>query len=822
VAAGLAKLLEKAFVLGYVLPAIAFLSALIALFGCPASVCDATKPDTNPFAELTYAALAVYFVAVVLLVLNYGLYRFFEGYLPPLSWFGSLTAFHQARQQHCIDVIAALSQGDPRGNVLAWQLRKEYPPSSADVLPTAFGNAVRAFEVYPAEAYGVDSISAWPRLLTVISNDYQSLINDAKSTVDLAINLSALAFLVYLYSIAVVMVEHVSTEVHIAPPHAGGTWSRVAFFGLVVALVSYRAAISLVPTWGDQIKSAFDCYLPQLAKQMGYSMPQASKARRKIWLGLSGQLLYGESFDPPFSKDANGKDTSVATYAALAGSERKQPVGSTDLGPADENERTTVTVVLHPPDGTDPAAAQVIARLSDRTYLSRAELAAQRGATPEAMLAVERFAIEANLVILAADAARRSVVLEGTIGQLTAAFRVDLRRFQNATGTFRGRTGTIQIPTELHGTVSGVFGLDERPQARTQFRIVHPRAVQTSYTPLQLGELYAFPAGTDGTGQTIALIELGGGYTASDLSTYFTSLGIAEPTVTSVSVDGGTNAPTGDPNSADGEVDLDIEVAGALAPKAQIVVYFAPNTDQGFLDAITTAVHDTANHPDIISISWGSAESEWTQQAMTNFDAAFADAAMAGVTVCVAAGDGGSADGETDGKAHVDFPASSPHALGCGGTTLNANGTTIASETVWNDPSDGATGGGISDVFPLPSWQSNAKVPPSSNAGAHIGRGVPDVAGNADPATGYAVRIDGTNTVLGGTSAVAPLWSALIARLNQRTAKPLGLINPLLYANPTALHDITSGSNGAYKATTGWDPCTGLGTPNGTTLQTLK
>lgn len=512
----------------------------------------------------------------------------------------------------------------------------------------------------------------------------------------------------------------------------------------------------------------------------------------------------------------------MTNYATIAGSERERPAGCSDTGPADPDERTTVTVVLHPPAGSDPSTAHAIEQLSDRTYLSRDELAARRGAAPEALLAVERFAIDANLLIVAADAARRSVVLEGTIGQLSAAFRVDMRRFEGPAGTFRGRIGTIQIPAGLADVVSGVFGLDERPQARTQFRIVHPRAVQTSYTPLQLGELYAFPAGSDGTGQTIALIELGGGYKQTDLSTYFTSLGIAEPSVTTVSVDGGKNAPDGNPNSADGEVDLDIEVAGALAPKARIVVYFAPNTDQGFLDAITTAVHDTANQPDVISISWGAAESEWTKQAMTNFDAAFADAAMLGVTICVAAGDGGSADGTTDGKAHVDFPASSPHVLACGGTTLDANGTKIASETVWNDPDDGATGGGISDMFPVPSWQSKAKVPPSSNAGAHVGRGVPDVAGNADPATGYAVRIDGSDTVLGGTSAVAPLWAALIARLNQRTAKPLGLINPLLYANPGALHDITSGSNGAYKAAPGWDPCTGLGTPNGTALQTLK
>lgn len=508
-------------------------------------------------------------------------------------------------------------------------------------------------------------------------------------------------------------------------------------------------------------------------------------------------------------------------YTTLAGSERKRPVAIDDLGAADPNARTSVTILLHPAAGSDASTAHLASPLSERTYLSRDELAAQRGAPLDAMLAVERFALEAGLFIREADAARRSVVVEGTVAQLTAAFRVDVRRFRGTDGEYRGRVGTVQIPAELGNIISGVFGLDERPQARAQFRVAYPRAVQTSYTPIQLGELYAFPPGASGSGETIALIELGGGYAASDLSAYFQSLGITKPSVTAVGVDGGKNAPTGNANSADGEVELDIEVAGALAPNARIVVYFAPNTDQGFLDAITTAVHDTTNNPTVISISWGSAEADWTQQAMTNFDAAFADATMLGITVCVAAGDGGSADGVTDGKAHVDFPASSPHALACGGTTLTANGSAIASETVWNDTGNGATGGGISDVFPVPSWQAGAGVPPSSNAGAHVGRGVPDIAGNADPATGYIVRIDGTSTVLGGTSAVAPLWAALIARLNGLAAKRLGLANPLLYANPSALRDITSGSNGAYAARAGWDACTGLGSPNGAKLQAV-
>jgi kumamolisin len=509
-----------------------------------------------------------------------------------------------------------------------------------------------------------------------------------------------------------------------------------------------------------------------------------------------------------------------AAYATVAGSERTQPAGH-DIGPADPDQRTSVTIVLRPREAAAAAMHHAGAAMDERTYLTRDELAALRGADMHDLLAVERFAIDAGLFIREADAARRSVVVEGTIAQFSAAFRVDLRRFQSAGGVVRGRSGTIAVPADLGDIVTGVFGLDERPQARAQFRIMHPRAVQSSFTPPQLGALYEFPAATDGSGETIALIELGGGYAADDVSAYFASLGITAPSVTSVGVDGAANAPTGDANSADGEVELDIEVAGALAPGARIVVYFAPNTDQGFLDAITTAIHDTANAPTVISISWGSAESDWTQQATSNFDAAFADAAMLGITVCVAAGDGGSSDGVTDGKAHVDFPASSPHVLACGGTTLKAAGNAIQSETVWNDPGNGATGGGISDVFPLPAWQSAAGVPPSSNPGGRVGRGVPDVSGNADPATGYEVRVDGSTTVIGGTSAVAPLWAALIARINQQASKPLGLVNTLLYANPAALRDITSGSNGAYTARAGWDACTGLGSPRGAQLAAL-
>jgi len=344
-------------------------------------------------------------------------------------------------------------------------------------------------------------------------------------------------------------------------------------------------------------------------------------------------------------------------------------------------------------------------------------------------------------------------------------------------------------------------------------------AAGSSFTPPQIAALYQFPANSSATGQTIGLIELGGGYRAADLTAYFSSLGLPAPTVTAVSVDGGKNTPS-TADGADGEVMLDIEVAASVAPGAKIAVYFAPNTDQGFIDAITTAVHDTANKPSVISISWGGPESTWTQQAVTALDSACQAAALLGVTITVAAGDNGSTDGVTDGADHVDFPASSPHVLSCGGTRITATNGTLSDEVVWNELSanEGATGGGVSALFTKPTWQASANVPaPPSTSG---GRGVPDVAGDADPVTGYTVRVDGQTIAIGGTSAVAPLWAGLIALANAGLKTPVGFLNPTLYSNPAAFRDITTGTNGSFSAASGWDPCTGLGSPIGTAIIT--
>jgi kumamolisin len=366
--------------------------------------------------------------------------------------------------------------------------------------------------------------------------------------------------------------------------------------------------------------------------------------------------------------------------------------------------------------------------------------------------------------------------------------------------------------------------LDNSPKAKAHFKVANgegphgsivAHAAGTSFNPNQIAKIYGFPTGVTGKNQCIGIIELGGGFRTADIATYFQTLGITAPSVKAVSVDGAQNKPT-TANGADGEVMLDIEVAGAVAPDAKIVVYFAPNTDKGFLDAITTAVHDSTNKPSVISISWGQAEKNWTAQSLNSFNQAFQAASVLGVTITVAAGDSGSDDSVGDGKVHADFPASSPYVLACGGTKLAVSGTKITSETVWHESNDSATGGGVSEVFPLPSYQKNAKVPVSAST-KFAGRGLPDVAGDADPESGYNVRVDGQNMVIGGTSAVAPLMAGFIALVNEQKGTPVGFINPKIYADQSGCRDITSGDNITtstklgYKAGKGWDACTGWG-----------
>ncbi len=493
----------------------------------------------------------------------------------------------------------------------------------------------------------------------------------------------------------------------------------------------------------------------------------------------------------------------------LPGSERPAFAAAAPRTKSTSRKRISVSVIVH---CTKPIPASAIAG----RHLTRAQFKSAHGSYSSAVKAVKDFARCFHLTATS-EPLRRTVTLTGTVANMEKAFGIGLNEHTDGSTSFRTRTGEIHLPASLVPHVIAVLGLDNRPQARPHFRIAHAKAVSASYTPPQVAQLYSFPQNVKATGQTIALIELGGGFRTADITAYFKSLGIAAPTVTAVSVDGGKNSP-GDANGADGEVMLDIEVAAAVAPGAKIAVYFAPNSDQGFVDAITTASHDTKNKPTVISISWGGPESSWTAQARTALDQACQAAASLGITVTVAAGDNGSDDGVGDGSNHVDFPASSPNVLTGGGTRLTANGTSITGEVVWNETTndEGATGGGISTAFPQPSWQKTI-------AATRSGRGVPDVAGDADPSTGYQVRVDGQNMVIGGTSAVAPLWAGLIALSNAQNKNSAGLPQPKLYATTAskAFRDITSGNNGSYKAGPGWDACTGLGTPIGTAIATL-
>jgi len=506
-------------------------------------------------------------------------------------------------------------------------------------------------------------------------------------------------------------------------------------------------------------------------------------------------------------------------------SDHPAPRNCRHVGKTSATQQITVTVVLKRAQPLD------VAGLKGR-QLSREEYLNSHGATQQAIDQVRTLAARHGLTLVHEDRAARRVWLRGTAQQLEQAFGVDLQDYEHTAAPAPGRyfhafTGRMSVPEPESAVIETVLGLDTRPIARPHIRWLNqivfasPNAVQSSFTPPQVAQAYDYPTAADGAGQCIALIELGGGYVDSDIQTYFGQLGLTPPTVVAVSVDGGTNSP-GDPTGADGEVALDIQVAGSIAPGARIAVYFAPNTNQGFQDAISAAIHDTTNKPSAISISWGGPESSWDAASLSSFDNTMQTAAALGVTITTASGDSGSSDGVSDGANHVDFPASSPHVLACGGTNLTVSNGVRSTETVWNDQSQGggATGGGVSGYFALPSWQSAANVPPPSNGSG--GRGVPDVSGDAAPATGYQILVDGQSAVVGGTSAVAPLWAALVALVNQQTGRNAGFLNTALYSGGEAnFYDITSGSNGSYNAAAGWDPCTGLGSPDGQKIATL-
>jgi kumamolisin len=519
--------------------------------------------------------------------------------------------------------------------------------------------------------------------------------------------------------------------------------------------------------------------------------------------------------------------------------------------------------------GSGPKLDELNSKLpGQREYLRGQDFNAVFGADPADLEKIAEWAKASKLKVLDSSVPKRRVLVEGTIGDICKAFGTELNEYEQPEGGhFRGRVGQLHVPADLSGVVQGVFGLDTRPVGRPRNRrgnfepvkidtvvstgkrrdvadTIPVSPFQGAFFPPTIAQLYDYPQGIDGTNENVAVFAFNGGgspdprggYSLAALQKYYENvLGGKAPAIKNVVVQGPGNNPGPDTPASSkrgdstGEVMLDMCVVGSVAPGANIFMYFTEFTSQGWVDALQEAITDN-NEISVISISYGNPEDDpqgaWTAMGVQLVNQAFQAAAAKGITVCCASGDDGSSDQVANG-AHVDFPASSPFVLGVGGTKLVAsNGTppAITSETVWNETmqNEGASGGGISAVFTKPTYQSSANVPPSSNPPHNVGRGVPDVAAVADPVTGVVVmRIDGQHLEpIGGTSAAAPLWASLIARLNQGLKSHCGFLNPILYGNGLrgAFRDITVGNNGAYSAAPGWDACTGLGSPIGQEL----
>lgn len=527
----------------------------------------------------------------------------------------------------------------------------------------------------------------------------------------------------------------------------------------------------------------------------------------------------------------------------VQGSRRVVLPGAKALGPANEHAVIDVLVKVR--------RKKEVGKLDERpnAVMSRDAVGSGYGATAADLKTVVDTFQKLGLKVVWTDAATRSVDLSGTVAEMEKAFQVKLFDYQHPDGNYRGRVGDVFVPAALNGIVTGVFGLDDRRVARRRRRHheVHagaaknPSSVPSSwYLPQMLGARYNFPPG-DGSGEAAGVLEFGGGYFPADLHRFCGLAGVSQPTVVPISVDGtSTSAKDG----AEGEVMLDIEVIAGVCPKSTIAVYFAHWGEKGWIKALDAAVHDTKNKPSVISASWGSPEDTgvWTGQAMTEINETLKDAAMAGVTVCVAAGDDGSSDADQDGHAHVDFPSSSPYALAVGGTTIPKK-TAPLPDVVWfegdglrqpNNPNSGSTGGGVSAVFQRPAWQKGISIT-SVNPGAIVGRVIPDVAANADwTASPYLLCVDGGSEPNGGTSAASPLVAALIMLINAQLggSSTVGYLTPLLYQSgaggrplgASACTDIVSGGNksakaGGYTAQQGYDAASGWGTPNGMKLK---
>jgi kumamolisin len=520
------------------------------------------------------------------------------------------------------------------------------------------------------------------------------------------------------------------------------------------------------------------------------------------------------------------------THIPLKGSRRYLRAGSEVLSRSDSNEQVGVTVkIRRKAPLPEPVPGKPI---------SRAVLMEKYGADPADLEKVANILSTYGLTIASKNPAARSLQVTGPASAMEKAFGVHLFQVKHNDLLYRGRVGDINIPTPLEGIVTGVFGLDNRPMIKRRHPMI-PQAIQNAlpspdsrswYLPQELAEAYKFPDG-DGAGQSIGILEFAGQFLEADLSTFLqlAGQGSANPNVQIKNVHHLSAAETSNAD-ATGEVMLDVEIIASLCPKAAITIYFAHWSERGWIANLDAVLTDA---PSVLSISYGLAEGDdiWTAQAITSVNDTLKELANAGIAVCVSSGDDGSDDQVPDGKAHIDFPATSPYVLSVGGTALTR---ATGKEVVWFDgdglrrDNGGSTGGGVSGSLLRPAWQ-NFDIA-SVNPHTLTGRIVPDVAANAAGSTGYLMVSQGQGMVSGGTSAATPLWAGLLARL-QQAGKTVGYFTPRLY-QPTsktngkplgavACRDITEGSNAAgnaqgYSAGPGFDAVTGWGSPIGQKL----
>ena len=480
-----------------------------------------------------------------------------------------------------------------------------------------------------------------------------------------------------------------------------------------------------------------------------------------------------------------------------------------------------------------------------QTVLDHDEFVYQFGSIDDELKLVVDWAKANDLTVIESGCGIATVKAVGAVGRINALFGITLETVTTDSRTYITHEESVKIPAEINSVVDLVLGLDSSVTFQSYARLdpdalpvgqqvnnIDPNLI-SSPTPVDLAAAYQYPTVPGGTtaqgaNTCVGIVELGGGWTTQNLNSTFGRIGLSNPTVVDVSVDGGVNDPT-DINSS-GEVMLDIYCVGATALGATIAMYFAPNSLQGFIDCITAATNDTVNNPSVLSISWGTTDTNWFGS-NSQFDTALQAAIVKGITTFVAAGDFGVRAINGAATYTVQYPATSPYVVAAGGTVVTINNDyTIASETAWGTAGGSyAGGGGVSGLYSVPTWQTgltSKTYPTPSSPVALTGRGIPDVSAMATGYTFYYGINNSSGTFL-GTSAVAPLLSGLMARLNSITASKIGSVNATWYAaKSTAFNDITVGDNHGgntvgYVATAGWDAATGVGSPIGVNILAL-